>query len=29
MKITEGTTDNALALKDKQCFYIESAGKDG
>lgn len=29
MKTTEATTEQALALKDKQCFYIESAGKDG
>lgn len=29
MKIAEVSTENALALKDKQCFYIETAGQDG
>jgi hypothetical protein len=29
MKVTEDSVDNALALKNKQCFFIESAGKDG
>lgn len=29
MKVAEEAVDNALALKDKQCFFIETAGKDG